>query len=369
MIIGIDGNEANVEHKVGVSVYTSNLLHYFQSQASKDLSFIIYLRNSPLLHADLPKETDSFSYKIIWGPLLWSQLFLPFHLWINKVLRKSLHVFFSPAHYIPRFCPYKTVVTIHDLSYIYFPDEFLKKDLYQLKNWTEYALIKSSKIIAVSKTTKKDIIHEYSIPNEKIEVVYNGYTTYNLSTTPCPLQPISKPYFLSIGTLQPRKNLRLLIDAFSQFHKIHPEFKLILAGKKGWLYENIFKQVETLKMKDCVIFPGFVSEEEKNNLYQQATAFILPSLYEGFGIPLLEAMAHGCPVLSSFSSSLPEVGAEACLYFDPKESADLVEKMNLIITNIELRNKLVLAGKKRIETFSWLETGKNTLHILQSTHE
>lgn len=366
MIIGIDGNEANVEYKVGVSVYTLHLLKYFHSQASKDLQFIIYLRNKP--GNDMPQATKYFTYKIVWGPRLWSQLFLPLHLWIYKITGNMLDVFFSPAHYIPRFCPYKTIVTIHDLSYIYFPQEFLKKDLYQLKNWTEYALKNANKIIAVSKTTKKDIMHEYSIPDEKISVVYNGYDHLPIRLTATSGEKIN-PYFLYVGTIQPRKNLSLLITAFSQFYSTHPEFKLILAGKKGWLYEKIFKQVAFLGMTNCVNFPGFVSEEEKNNLYKGAAAFILPSLYEGFGIPLLEAMAHDCPVISSFSSSLPEVGGEACLYFDPKNSEDLMEKMTSLVTNKELRADLIVAGRKRIEAFSWEKTGKNTLHILQSINE
>ena len=362
MIIGIDGNEANVEHRVGVSTYTLNLLKYFHSQASENLQFIVYLRNKPL--ADLPQATEFFTYKIVWGPVLWSQLFLPFHLWKFKLLGNMLHVFFSPAHYIPRFCPFKTVVTIHDLSYLYFPDEFLKKDLYQLKNWTAYALRNSIKIIAVSKTTKKDIIHEYGIPDEKISVIYNGYETDKQSAA-----TLRTNYFLYVGTIQPRKNLKFLITAFSQFHKTNPSFNLIIAGKKGWLYEDIFKQVEWMGMKDFISFPGFVTDEEKDSLYKKAVAFVLPSLYEGFGIPLLEAMAHGCPVLSSFSSSLPEVGGEACLYFDPKNSDDLVEKMNAIISDKELAKKLIRAGKKRIEDFSWLKTGENTLNLLQSNYE
>jgi len=258
-------------------------------------------------------------------------------------------------------------VTIHDLSYLYFPDEFLKKDLYQLKNWTEYALNNAIKIIAVSKTTKKDLIHEYTVPDEKISVIYNGYENEPIINHQP--QKVIDPYFLFVGTLQPRKNLGTLITAFSLFHKTHPKFKLILAGKKGWLYENIFKQVESVGLKDSVLLPGFVSEKEKDNLYRNATAFILPSLYEGFGIPLLEAMAHGCPVISSFSSSLPEIGGEACLYFDPKNPDDLLEKMVSITTNKDLAKKLVTVGKKRVTAFSWLETGKNTLQILQSVYE
>lgn len=364
MIIGIDGNEANVVHKVGVSVYTLHLLSYFHSQSSDELQFIIFLRNKP--GKELPLENKNFIYKVIWGPMLWSQLFLPLHLWIYKFMGKKMHVFFSPAHYIPRCCPFKTVVTIHDLSYLYFPDEFLKKDLYQLINWTKYALKKSTHIIAVSKTTKKDIMHEYALPDEKITVIYNGYQHVKKLSTSHQSLSTNDPYFLYVGTIQPRKNLSLLITAFSQFHKTHPEFKLVLAGKKGWLYEDIFKQVNLTGIEDSIVFPGFVSEEEKNKLYTNASAFILPSLYEGFGIPILEAMAHNCPVLSSFSSSLPEVGGEACLYFDPKNSKDLVEKMEEIISDKNLVKKLIASGKNRIEEFSWNQTGKMTLLTLKT---
>lgn len=365
-VFGIDGNEANVVHKVGVSVYTLNLIKYFHSQASQNQQFIVYLRTPPL--AELPKESEYFHYKVVQGPVLWSQLFLPLHLWIYKFFGNTLTAFFAPAHYIPRFCPFKTVVTIHDLSYLYFPTEFLKKDLFQLKNWTEYALKNSKHIIAVSKTTKKDIVHEYGIPDEKISVIYNGYT--NPIHAPAPHKhKVQHPYFLYIGTVQPRKNLTTLITAFTKFYETHKEYQLIIAGKKGWLYESIFEHVEKLEMKQSILFPGFVSDEEKDDLYKNASAFILPSLYEGFGIPILEAMAHGCPVVSSFSSSLPEIGGEACLYFDPRNSDDLVDKMNSIITDKELVKKLVALGKKRTEFFSWEEAGKNTLHILQSINE
>ena len=367
MTIGIDGNEANVLHKVGVSVYTLNLLRYFQAHASESLRFVVYLRNAPA--SDLPPATKFFTYKIVWGPVMWSTFFLPLQLWIDKLMGFNLSVFFAPAHYIPRFCPFKTIVTIHDLSYLYFPHEFLKKDLYQLKNWTYYAITHAAKIIAVSKTTKKDLIHEYSIPDEKITVIYNGYEALNKKSVNDVQQKISYPFFLYVGTIQPRKNLNVLITAFKEFHKTNPLHKLIIIGKKGWLFDTIFKQVENEGMKDSVIFTGYISEEEKNNFYKKATALILPSLYEGFGIPLLEAMAHGCPVISSFSSSLPEIGAEACLYFDPKNSNDLLEKMISVSSNKELVSSLILAGKKRIKAFSWEDAGKNTLHILQSICE
>ena len=155
--IGVDGNEANVEKKVGVSVYALNILRYFSSVADNETRFTVYLKNLPSL--DLPDENKFFKYKVIHGKFLWSQIYLPYELYLNK----DIDVYFSPAHYLPRSCPVPQVVTIHDLSYLYFPKEFTKKDLWQLKNWTAFSIKKARQIIAVSKTTKKDIVKNYGV--------------------------------------------------------------------------------------------------------------------------------------------------------------------------------------------------------------
>ncbi len=373
MIIGIDGNEANVAEKVGVSVYTHKLLKYFQKHADQKTQFIVFLKNKP--SRDLPEETEHFKYSIVSGNFLWSQTFLPLELYKRKALGQKIAVFFSPAHYAPRFCPIPIVVTIHDLSYFYYPDEFLKKDLYQLKNWTEYSIKKAKKVIAVSNTTKKDIVKFYETPEEKIEVVYNGYEK---SLRPDHLRGESwsrehlggdkdKKYILYVGTLQPRKNIDTLIDAFAEFRKSNKDFKLAITGKRGWLYEHIFKKVEDLNLRNEVIFKGYVSDEELGNLYKNAFCFVLPSLYEGFGIPILEAMSYGCPVITSFGSSLPEIGSEACLYFDPKDFKDLVEKINILASDSKLRSELIKKGKERVKLFSWNKCAEETLSVIAST--
>lgn len=363
MHIAIDGNEANVPHKVGVSVYTFRLLLYFRDHADSENRFTVFLRNPP--RSDMPQPTEYFTYEVVKGPVAWSQIFLPLRLCFRYLTGVRYHLFFSPAHYIPRFSPFKTVVTIHDLSYLFFPQEFLKKDLYQLTNWTRHAIEKSQVVIAVSKTTKKDIVREYGTDEDKIAIIYNGYekTESSLATQK---QKKVDPYFLYVGTVQPRKNLKFLISAFAEFMKKHPTYKLLIAGKKGWLSDDIEPYVASLKLVDSVSFLGYVSQEKKDALYKGATAFILPSLYEGFGIPLLEAMANKCPVLSSYKSSLPEVGGEACLYFDPQEQSDLIEKMELVATDETLRKDLIQKGAKRAKAFSWDQTGEQTLQLLKS---
>lgn len=368
MIIGIDGNEANVEKQVGVSVYTLNLLDYFQKKADENTRFRIFLREKP--KDFLPKENKLYKYCAVRGKFFWSQLFLPLNLYLPK---NRVQVFFSPAHYAPRFCPAPFVVTIHDLSYFYYPKEFLKKDLYQLKNWTKYSVEKSAKVIAVSKTTKKDLMKWYQIPDEKIEVIYNGFK--KTSGNCLPHEALAKwgklkikNYLLYVGTIQPRKNLNALIEAFNLFQKNHPDFKLVIAGKKGWLYEEIFNLVEKLGLKEKVIFTGYVPDDELAALYKNAFCLIMPSLYEGFGLPILEAMAYSCPVISSFNSSLPEVGGEAALYFDPKNPQDLLDKINELFDNKKIKEELIEKGKNRVKSFSWEKCAQETLEVIKSVN-
>lgn len=360
MIIGVDGNEANVKMKVGVSVYAFNLLHYFRKRADNDISFKIFLKDKPL--DGLPSENRHFQYTVIKGKFLWSQIFLPLTLYFKK----NINVFFTPAHYAPRFCPVPYVVTIHDLSYFYFPDEFLKQDLYKLKNWTRYSITNAKKIIAVSNSTKKDILKNYSLDEKKIDVVYNGYERAKLKAVKFKRKNVDKPYILYVGTLQPRKNIPTLITVFGKFLHFYPDFELYIVGKKGWLYQKIFDQVAETGLTDKVHFTDYVTDEQLAFLYQSAFCLVMPSFYEGFGIPLLEAMSYGCPVISSFSSSLPEVGGDSCLYFDPGNVDDLLEKMKTLKEDKNLKQELIKKGKERLKFFSWKTCGEETLNIIKS---
>lgn len=362
MIIGIDGNEANTEKKVGTSVYTYELLHYFKNKADAHTRFIIYLRNKP--NKDLPEANDFFNYEIVKGSFLWSQIFFPLFLYTHK----KPDILFCPAHYIPRAAPVKTVVTIHDLAYFYYNQEFLKKDLYQLKNWTGYAIQKSSKVIAVSNTTAKDIMTHYKAPQEKIKVIYNGFK--NTKSTDVVTQNIKEltklPYFLYVGTIQPRKNIALLIEAFNALVEEDNSLQLLIVGKKGWLFEHVFEKVKELHLENNVTFTGYVPDHDLPYLYSHAIAYVLPSLYEGFGLPILEAMYNKCPVVASYNSSLPEIGGEACLYFDPSSAEELYLKLNEIKNNSDLRKSLVKKGTERVKLFSWEKCGEETLQLLQS---
>ena len=370
MVIGIDGNEANIANRVGVGQYSLSILKEWRKIASPHNQFIIYLSQPPQFW--MPKKNQYFSYRIFGPQRFWTQFALPFNLFSKK---RAIDIFFSPAHYAPRFSPIKTVVTIHDLAYFYYPQEFKKNDLWQLKSWTKYSVKKAAKIIAVSQNTKKDLIKFYKINPQKITVVHNGYDTrrFNGQLGSSQIEKIKRKYKINsdylvyLGTLQPRKNIEALIKAFPQVNKRFNKLKLVVIGKKGWLYKSIFSQVKKLGLEKKVIFTDFVLDEEIPFLLAGAKLFILPSLYEGFGITALEAMACGVPTLVSRVSSLPEVVDSAGHYIEnPQNYSEISQKIAQILENPKLQKELSEKGTKQAQKFSWKNCAEETLKVLLS---
>ncbi|MFH1833039.1 MAG: glycosyltransferase family 1 protein [Candidatus Levyibacteriota bacterium] len=367
MLIGIDGNEANVEKRVGIGEYAYELLRQFSKYQISNIKYQIYLKTKPI--DDLPKEREGWRYRIVKPSKLWTQIGLPFDLFWH---RPRPDIFFSPTHYAPRFSCVPTIVSIMDLSFIHFPELFKKSDLYQLKNWTAYSVKKASKIFAISQASKDDIIKTYGIPKEKIVVTHLGIK--NQKSKIENMDEIKKKYgiegnyILFVGTLQPRKNIERLIEAFSKIKNQESGIKnleLVIIGKKGWLYEDILSAPKKFGIEDKVKFLDFVSDNDLPSFYQNAVCFVLPSLYEGFGLPVLEAMQNNCPVIISNVSSLPEAGGDAALYVNPEDVSDIAEKMRLLINDENLRKELIKKGKKQIGKFSWEKTARETLKVLE----
>ncbi|MDD3679546.1 MAG: glycosyltransferase family 1 protein [Candidatus Shapirobacteria bacterium] len=371
MLIGVDGNEANVSNRVGTGQYTYYLLKHWQKQASSELSFRIYLSSPP--KDWLPKKNPYFEY-VHFGPKkLWTQIALPIKLFWEK---ETPDVFFSPAHYAPRIAKTKTVVAIHDLAYLTHPKEFRAIDQKQLSSWTKYSVRKAKKVIAVSHNTKNDLIDFYQLPEEKITVIHNGFdhrrfhpnlTKSNIKNIKEKYQ-IDGDYLVYLGTLQPRKNIESLIRAFPEIIRKNPNTKLVVIGKKGWLYSTVFSLVQKLNLEKKVIFTDFVPDEEVPFLIAGAQIFVLPSLYEGFGITALEAMACGVPVVVSRVSSLPEVVGDAGLYVDnPKNYAQIAKQINKILADSSLAKKLTKKGINQSKKFSWEKCAEKTLEEIKNT--
>lgn len=371
MVIGIDANEANVEKKVGISEYVFELLLQFKQLTVNNLQFTIYLKDKP--NEDLPTEANNWHYSVFGPKKMWTQLALPIKLHTERI---KPDVFFSPGHYAPRFSPVPRVISIMDLAFFHFPEYFTKKDLAQLHSWTRYSVKKAKAIITISQASKDDIIKLYQIPGDRIHVVYPGIKeTTTLTPHIYPMNEltakygISDNYLLFVGTLQPRKNIARLIEAFAILRKkkdfSSSDLQLVVVGKKGWNYEEILASPEKFGVKESVKFLDFVSNEDLAMLYQHAKLFAWPSLYEGFGLPVLEAMKYGCPVITSNVSSLPEAGGDAALYVNPTDVEDIAEKLEKVLTDKKLRSDMVVKGKTHIMKFSWEKAAKETLSVLE----
>ncbi len=368
MIIGIDGNEANVGTKVGIGQYASELLKQFYTLKPKDIQFRVYLKSEPQEH--LPTASDNWQYTVVKPPKFWTQFGLPLHLYTT---RNKPDIFFSPTHYAPRFCPVPSVISIMDMSFEYFPELFAKKDLHQLQSWTRYSAKNAAKILTISEASKNDIIKFYGIDKSKITVTYLGVRedleegkTISMDTLNEKYK-VNTKYILFVGTLQPRKNIERLIEAYSLLKSKSKDFEysLVIIGKKGWLYEPILAAPKKYNVEDSVKFLDFVPDEDMPAFYKNATCYVLPSLYEGFGLPVLEAMKYDCPVITSNVSSLPEAGGEAAVYCDPTNIQDIADKIEKVVSDENLRTEMIQKGKEQRKKFSWEKTAKQTLEALQ----
>lgn len=370
MNIWIDGYEANVNQRLGSGQVAAGLLKGLYDLDKKN-NYTICLPNDPM--GDLPKETKTWKYKIIKPKIFWSKIALPFALFKAK---DKPDLIFSPTHYIPQFSPVKRIGMIFDLSFLHFPESFNKKDLIQLKVGSKFTVINSNKIITISNFSKKDILKNYGISKEKVVVAYPGYdkNTYKR----IPKEKVSEildkfkiisPYIVFIGTLQPRKNLIRLMDAVAKIEDLNLVVigKFKGQGKEGWMYDDILERPKKLKIEERVIFTGYIPSEEIVALLNGATCFVLPSLWEGFGIPVVEAMACGTPVVVSNVSSLPEVVGKAGLLIDPKSTDQIEQAIRVYLTDKKIRDKKTKFGLEQVKKYSWEKMAKKVLEVFQKT--
>ena len=302
-----------------------------------------------------------------------------------KLLSRSrfkFDLFHSLNSELPLYGNIKSVVTIHDLKYIKYP-YFINKFSMIKSKYLKYTMKKgaerANKIIAVSRSTKKDIIQLLGVNKEKIAVVYEAsnlgmYSRKKddmLNSDILKKYSIRKPYFLYVGEKRPHKNLEGLIKAFAIFKEKHDNrnISLVLTGKKYSTYCDYITTAENLRVKDSLIFTGFIPEKYLKTVYSEAEILLLISFYEGFGIPILEAMECGVPVITSNISSMPEVAGEAALLVDPNNIQEIAEKMNNIVSSKILRKQLIESGFKRVKQFSWERTARQTLKLYNEIYK
>lgn len=367
MIIGFDGRLANEKQRVGGGQFCYELLKAIEPQLNKN-KLIIYLDEGPKDFFPL-KPSNNIEIKIIGKTRFWTNTALP------KALKKDLpDIFFSPSLQVPWFVNVPRVCTIYDIAYYDFPSEFTWKFRIKAKLQLYMAVKTVNKFIAISESTKRSVLKIYPKLNSRIYTVPLGVNE-EIKKAPEEIQievrkkyNLEFPFFLYIGRIQPRKNIVRMIEAFELLLDSNPHFQhhIVIIGSLGWLYEPILEKIHKSKYAKRIHYLGYLENEtEKIALLSSAEALILVSLWEGFGLPVVEAMKCETPVITSNCSSLSEVAEDAGLLVNPYSITDIKNAMEKIITDQDLRNMLISKGKQRITIFTWENTARQILEVLR----
>lgn len=370
MLIGIDASRTTAARRTGTENYSLHLIRELLARGEAH-HFRLYCNQTPPLGL-FPRGTE---VRVIPFPRLWTHIRLSW-----EMRTRPPDLLFVPSHVLPLVHPKRSVVTIHDLGYLYYPEAHTLTQNVYLRWSTRYNARSAARVLADSEATRQDIIRNYQIDREKVVVVYPGRDEALVPVTDPAMLAAARAryglplrYLLYVGTLHPRKNLVRLVQAFaalvqpatSNAQPPVPDLHLVLAGQKGWLYEEIFTQVRKLGLTGHVALTGYVPDSDLPALLSGASAFVFPSLYEGFGFPVLEAMACGTPVVCANVSSLPEVAGDAALLVDPTDTEALTAALRRLLTEEELRHQLVARGFRQAEQFSWRRCARDVLQVLE----
>jgi glycosyltransferase involved in cell wall biosynthesis len=375
MKIAIDAADLCDQRVDGTRIYIKNVLDHLGAIGKND-SFFIYLKGD--LNEELRfKRYPNYFLRKSKAPFFWTQSKL-----LSELKRDNPDILWMPLQTVPFLAKekIKIVVTIHDLAFRFFKNQFPLKDWLFLSFFTKKAVARANKIIAVSQNTKRDLLKEYKVNPAKIKVVYHGYNKkiFNLKNAKeeNKIKNIKREYgikgryILYVGALQPRKNLEVLLEAFNKIKgkKEFAELRLVLAGPKAWLWKKILQKAKISEHSKDIIFTGHYKTKDLPHLMGGAEVFVFPSLYEGFGIPVLEAMASGLPVISSDNSSLPEVGGQAPRYFQAEDAQSLAKNLEKVLEDDALRNEMKQKGLVQVNNFSWEKCAQETYKILSDSN-
>lgn len=359
--IAVDASRTTRIKRTGTENYALQLIHKWVA-LDQQHHLTLYFRDVPPPH--LFPEALNIEQKILEFPRLWTHLRFAGELW-----RTRPDVTFVPAHTLPFFFPGKAVVTVHDLGYLYFPEAHPPQERRYLDLTTRYSSRRATLILADSIATKNDLIGHYHVPESKIWVVYPGVDE-NLTPVHDPNElarvrakyGLPEHYLFFLGTLQPRKNIARLVEAFTKWRSVsgNQTVALVLGGQKGWLYQEAWTAGV-----DGVILPGYIADEDVAALYSGALALVFPSLYEGFGFPVIEAMRCDTPVICSNTSSLPELAGEAAILVNPLEVEAIAQAIGQMVENGDLRRQLVEKGRTQAQKFSWENAANQAMRVLE----
>ncbi len=368
MIIGVDASRYGHTQSTGVEWYSyhllNNLLPFFGREHGNSVR--LYAPRDFKTEVELPFNVHK---RIIPFRRLWTVIRLS-----AEMLQKPVDVLFVPSHILPFFAPKKSFITIHDVAFRHLRKVYSRFQYLLLDRSTRRAVKKAWRILVPSEATKRDLVKFYRCPEEKISVIHHGapeiaplqsFPTAEIESLRQQFQLAKSDLFiLYIGRLEAKKNLVRLVEAFQRFLIEFPDFKLILAGKRGVGFDAIWKTVTRLKLQAKVIMPGYITEREKAFLFTLCRFFAFPSLYEGFGLPVLEAFAFRRPVLTSNISSLPEVAGESAYLVNPEKVEEISVGLKRLTSDGILASKLIQRGQEQLKKFSWEKAAQQTHDLL-----
>lgn len=369
--IGIDASRAVIGQRTGTEHYSASLLRALaELPEARERAVVLYVNRGnereaeERLQLELP---EAWRVRAIPFPRLWTHVRLS-----AEMVAHRPGVLFVPSHVVPLVHPRKTVVTVHDLGYFVYPQAHTRLSRLYLRVSTWFSVRSAKRVIAISEATKRDLMKYYGVPAGKIRVVYHGCDpVFRPVRDEKALEEVAarygvdRPYCLHVGTLQPRKNLGLLIEAWRLLReRMEQPPALLLAGKRGWLYDSLFEQVSKAGLGELVRFADYVEREDLPGLYSGALALTFPSLYEGFGLPPLEAMSCGTPVICSNATSLPEVVGDAGILLDPTDAGAWAEAVQRLTENADEREMLSQKGLVQARQFTWERCARETWDVL-----
>lgn len=365
MLIGIDASRAATERRTGTEAYAYFLTRALIAQtADSDIHLRLYFNRQPA--PGLFPEAAHVEVRTMPFPRLWTHVRL-----LRELQQRPPDVFFTPAHVIPFLYRGASVATVHDLGYHYFPEAHTRRQVAYLRLSTRANGRLGRRVVADSHTTKSDLLRFYGVDACKIDIIYPGLDPLLRQVTDeaelartWRKYGITPPYFIYIGTLQPRKNLSRLVRAFVAADL---PYRLVLAGKPGWRAQPLLDEIAELdfETRRKIHLPGYVDEADKGALLSGATGLLYPSLHEGFGFPLLEGQVCDTPVLASNSSSLPEIAGDSALLVDPLDVSAIAAGIQRLAMDADLRAALVARGRLNIERFSWDKAATAVLDTLR----
>ncbi len=345
----------------GISAYLFNLFRHLNPQEDA-LRYVLFMGRGKQPGINLPVSSSLWATDRPAARILWEQLALPWAL--HRVGANLLH---APAFVGPLWSSCPQVITVHDLSFLRHPEFFRGGNRFYLQKMTGVTCRRAAAVVAVSEFTAREVVALLGIPRERIHVIYHGVDPV---LKPLPAGDVARfrlerelpeRFILYLGTLEPRKNLPTLVQAFARLKD--PALHLVLAGGRGWLYETIFAEVERLGLTGRVHFPGYISPQDQVYWYNAATAFAYISHYEGFGLPVLEALACGTPTLAAETTALPEAAGDAAVLVPPTDVTAVAEGLHRVLTDAGLRDSLRCRGPAHAARFSWSETARQTVAL------